>query len=201
MKVYGLLLGLICLPGYLGAQESPLLQRWLTNPPNLWEDIENSPSFATKARIAISGRDNDLGFDLGVEDVFWGDSKLTVSGGYQQEFNGNNQTYYSNLRYYVLPLGSYVNFAPQLGYRRVFNRTGVDLGVHLVLALSPQSADIRLEQVFTDPGSDTEVGITTLSTSYALDRQLFFHSAIQWRRSSDRSDRVVRLGLEWKLGQ
>ncbi len=189
------------MPGVIYGQESPLLQRWLQNPPNLLEDIENSPSFVTKARISISGRDNSLGFDLGLEDIFLGNTKLTLSTGYQQEFDGSNQSYYSNFRYYVLPLGSYVNFAPQIGYRRVFDANGLDLGLQLVFALSPQSADLRLEQVFTAPGSQEEVSITTLSTSYALQRQLFFHSGIQWRRSSTRSDSVVRLGLEWKLEQ
>lgn len=188
------------LPGAIYGQESPLLQRWLQNPPNLLEDIENSPSFATKARISISSRDNNFGFDLGIEDIFLGNTKLTLSGGYQQEFDGNNQFYYSNLRYYLLPLGSYINFAPQMGYRRVFDSAGLDLGLQLVLALSPQSADLRLEQVFTAPGTPEEVSTTTLSTSYGLQRLLFFHSAIQWRRSFDRSDSVVRLGLEWKLG-
>ncbi len=194
-------LGLVLVPGVIYGQESPLLQRWLQNPPNLLEEIENSPSFATKARISISGKDNNLGFDLGLEDIFLSNTKLTLSAGYQQEFDGKDQHYYSNLRYYVFPLGSYINFAPQLGYRRVFDANGLDLGLQLVFALSPQSADLRLEQVFTAPGTPEEVSTTSLSTSYALQRQLFFHSGIQWRRSFTRSDSVVRLGLEWKLGQ
>ncbi len=196
------LAGLVLCPlAVWGEDSSPLLKRWLENPPNLLEDIENAPSFATKARFSFTGRDNNLGFDLGATDIFLGSSKLTLNGGYQQEFTGENPSYYGNLRYYILPLGSYINLAPQVGYRRVFATGGVDLGWQVVLALSPQSADLRLEQTFTAPGDANEVSTTTLSTSYALQRQLFFHSAIQWRRSFHRSDSVVRLGLELKLSQ
>lgn len=182
----------------VGAQESPLLQRWLQNPPDLWSDIENSPSFATKLRLHLNSRDNNLGGGIGVEDMFLGQSRLTLSGGYEQ-VSPDRPAYYTNLRYYFLPLGSYVNLAPQLGYRSVLHSSGVDVGIQVVFALSPQSADLRLEQTFTTPGTTTEVGTTTISASYALDRQLSVHSGIQWRRSAVDSDTLVRLGLEWRL--
>ncbi|MCS6959018.1 MAG: hypothetical protein RMK91_03110 [Pseudanabaenaceae cyanobacterium SKYGB_i_bin29] len=192
------LLLLLAVGRQAGAQDSPLLRRWLQAPPNLWADIENSPSFPTKLRLHINSRDDNLGGGIGVEDVFLGQSSITLSGGYERESPDRN-SYHAHLRYYVLPLGGYINLAPQLGYRSTLNTTGVDVGIQVVFALSPQSADLRLAQTFTTPGTTTELGTTTISASYALDRQLFLHSGIQWRRSPLYSDSLVRLGLEWRL--
>lgn len=202
MKPLIIAIGFACLSFPSWGQEteqSPLLQRWLKNPPNLLEDIENYPSFPTKARLGITGRDNSLGWDVAIEDIFLGKSQLTLSGGYQQEFTGQNPSYFGNFRYYVMPLGSYINVAPQVGYRQVLDSSGLDVGVQMVLALSPQSADLRLSQVFTAPGQNAETSLTTVSASYALNRQVLLHSGVQWRRSATRSDSVVTIGLEWKL--
>ncbi|AFY73788.1 hypothetical protein Syn7502_01741 [Synechococcus sp. PCC 7502] len=183
---------------------SPVLRRWLVEPPDILLDIYENPSFTTKLRLGLTSRDQSLGFDLGVVDLFLGrNSPVTISAGYQREFSGREADLNADLKYYVLPLGGYFNFAPQVGYRSIDffgeNVSGINIGVQGVLVLSPRSSDLRLSQTFTAPGSDRETSITTLSTSYALTNRLNIGSNIQWRRSPVRSDSRVGFYLEWRL--
>jgi hypothetical protein len=183
---------------------SPVLRRWLTNPPDLLDDIYNSPSFDTKLKLGITSRDNRFGVDLGVEDIFLGQSRFTASASYQSEFSGRENGFEANMRYYVLPMGSYFNIAPQVGYRQlnVFDRSsisGVDVGLQGILVLSPHSADLRLGQTFTAPGSNSELSITSLSASYALTKQIRLGSKIEWRRSPIVNDSRVGFVMELNL--
>jgi hypothetical protein len=183
---------------------SPVLRRWLSNPPDLLDDIYNSSSFDTKIKLGITSRDNRFGIDVGVEDIFVGQSRFTASGSYQTEFSGRESGFDANLRYYVLPLGSYFNIAPQVGFRQldVLNQptiSGVDLGLQGILVLSPHSADLRLGQTFTAPGSNVELSITSLSASYALTKQMRLGSKIEWRRSPNFSDSRVGFVMELNL--
>jgi hypothetical protein len=184
-------------------KNSPVLQRWLVNPPDILSDIYNTPSFSAKIRLGLTARDQSLGFDLGLSDLFLGQSSLTISANYQHEFSGQETDLNTDLKYYLLPLGGYFNIAPQIGYRYIDffgeNVSGVDVGLQGILVLSPHSSDIRLSQTFTAPRSDRETSITTLSTSYALTNKLSIGSNIQWRRSPVRSDSRVGFYLEWRL--
>ncbi len=182
---------------------SPVLQRWLVEPPDILFDIYNTPSFRSKIRLGITSRDQSLGYDVGVADIFLGQSPVTFSAGYQHEFSGRETDINADLKYYLLPLGGYFYIAPQIGYRYIDffgeNVSGVDLGWQGILVLSPRSADLRLSQTFTAPRSDRETSITTLSTSFALNNRLNIGSSIQWRRSPLRSDSRVGFYLEWRL--
>jgi hypothetical protein len=183
---------------------SPVLRRWLADPPDVLYDIYNSPSFNSKLKLGFTSRDNSLGFEVGVDDVFLGKSPLTISAGYQREFTGKEDNFEANVRYYLLPLGSYFNVAPQVGYRSINivdlgNVSGLDLGLQGILVLSPHSSDLRLSQTFTAIGSNTEASITTLSASYAITRKLRLGSNIQWRRSPIRYDSRVGFVLELAL--
>ena len=169
-------------------ESSPVLQRWLENPPDLLEDIYQTPSFESKVRFGITSRDNSLGVEAGVEDLFVGRSPLTVNGNYQTEFSGRESELQANIRYYVLPLGSYVNFSPIVGYRQFnqFDRpqiSGLDVGLQGILVLSPHSSDLRLSHTFTAPSSNLEMSKTTLSSSYAITKNLRLGTKIEWRRS------------------
>jgi hypothetical protein len=185
-------------------ESSPVLQRWLADPPDILYDIYNTPSFNTKLRLGITSRDNSLGFDLGVEDAFIGKTPLALSGSYQQEFSGRESSWDANLRYYLFPLGSYYNVAPQVGYRQLNlfeqpNTSGLDLGIQGIIVLSPRSADLKLSHTFTNPGGNNETSITSISTSYAITRNWRLGSNIQWRRSPVRNDSRVGFVLEWAL--
>ncbi|MEC4986499.1 MAG: hypothetical protein SAK42_20565, partial [Oscillatoria sp. PMC 1076.18] len=87
-------------------ENSPVLQRWLESVPNVLEDIQNDPSFRTRIRFGYSqfpSTDEAGGFIVGVEDIFLGNSNLTISGDYQASFNGERESYGADLNYYLLP--------------------------------------------------------------------------------------------------
>lgn len=182
---------------------SPVLRRWLQNPPDLLLEIYQNPSFSSRIRLGLTSRDQSLGMDVGVADLFLGGSAFTLSAGYQSEFSGLERDLNADLKYYVLPLGGYFNVAPQIGYRSMDffgqNVAGLEVGLVGVLVLSPRSADVRLSHTFTAPSSDRETSITTLSTSYALSQGLNLGTRIQWRRSPVRGDSRVGFYLEWRL--
>ena len=183
---------------------SPVLQRWLNSPPDLLDDIYNSPSFDSKLRIGITSRNHSLGLELGIEDIFIGKLPVTFNANVQAELSGRESEINANFRYYLLPLGSYWNVAPVVGYRQ-FNQferpqiSGLDVGVQGILVLSPQSSDLRLSHTFTSPQSNLEMSITTLSSSYALTNNLRLGTKIEWRRSPIIYDSRVGFLLELTL--
>jgi len=185
-------------------ESSPVLQRWLEKPPDLLEDIYNTPSFNTKLRVGLTSRNNSFGVEGGFEDLFVGPSRLTVSGSYQTEFSGRESELQANIRYYVLPLGSYWNVSPMVGYRQ-FNQferpqiSGLDVGLQGILVLSPHSSDLRLSHTFTSPSSNLEMSTTALSSSYAITNTLRLGTKIEWRRSPLIYDSRVGFLLELAL--
>ena len=186
-------------------ENSPVLQRWLRQVPNVLEEIRNEPSFRTRLRLGYSqfpSTGQAAGFNVGVEDIFISRTGLTVSGDYQRSFNGDRESFGADLRYYVLPLGSYINVAPQVGYRNLttgnFSTDGVNVGARLMLALSRTgAADASLTQSFVSPGSNDEVGITTLSFGYAVTANLRLSTDIQKQNSREEKDSRVGIVLEW----
>lgn len=187
-------------------EDSPLLQRWLNQPPDLLQEIRYSPSFNTKLGLRLTSRDRNLGYGINLDDLFLGRSPLTFSANFEQEFApaGANTNLDLNLRYYLLPLGDYFNIAPQIGYRSVAISeqpllSGFDFGIQGIFALSPHSADIRLAQTWTSIGSNSEISTTKLSASYAIMPQLRLASNIQWQRSPIRSDSRIGIGLEFSF--
>ena len=186
-------------------ENSPVLQRWLQQIPNVLEEIRHDPSFVTRWRLGYSqfpSNDQAAGVNLGVEDLFIGRSRFTVSGDYQASFNGDRTSFGANVQYYVLALGNYVNMAPTLGYRYLqsddYNTDGVNVGVKLIFALSRGgAADISFSQSFVSPGSQNEVGITTLSFGYALTSHLRLATDIQKQNSPAAKDSRVGIVLEW----
>lgn len=186
-------------------ENSPVLQRWLKEVPNVLEDIENDPSFRTRIRLGYSqfpSNDDAGGFNIGVEDIFIGKTGLTVSADYQASFNGDRKSVGADLHYYIFPLGNYVNVAPVLGYRYLesnnYSTDGINLGARLMLSLSRTgAADISLTQTFVSPGSSEEVGITTLSFGYAVTRNLRLSTDIQKQNSRAAKDSRVGIILEW----
>ncbi|GBF54331.1 hypothetical protein N0824_02195 [Microcystis sp. 0824] len=186
-------------------QESPVLERWLEKIPDIAEDIRRDPSFRTRIRLGYAefpSRDNSSVVILGVEDVFFGQTSLTLSGDYQTAFNGKRTAIGANLQYYLLPLGDYVNLASMVGYRYIqtgnYSTDGLNLGLKLKLALSRTgAADITVSQSFISPGGDNEVGLTTLSLGYAITSNLRLAADIQAQNSRARKDSSLGILLEW----
>ncbi|WP_202807216.1 hypothetical protein [Synechocystis sp. PCC 7509] len=186
----------------LSIENSPVFQRWQRQIPNILEDIKNDPSFRTRLRLGYNLFSTENGVNIGVEDVFIGRSRLTVSGEYQQAFRGDNTSYGGDLHYYLRPLGSYVNIAPLVGYRHLqkdeYSLDGVNVGARLLLVLSRGgAADIALTQSWVSPGTAEEVGLTTLSFGYAVTSNLRLSTDIQKQNSRHSKDNRVGIVLEW----
>lgn len=186
-------------------EESPVFQRWLKKVPNVLEDIRYDPSFRTRLRLGytiFTSNDNAGGINFGVEDIFIGRTGLTISADYQTAFNGDRNAVGTDLHYFLLPLGNYLNFAPLVGYRYVqsndFFTDGVHLGIRLMLALSRTgAADISFSQSFISPGGDSEVGITSLSAGYAVTSHLRLATDFELQNSKENEDTRAGINIEW----
>lgn len=186
-------------------KDSPVLQRWLEKPPNVLHDIRNDPSFRTRVRLGYSefpSSNHEGGINLGVEDVFIGKTGLTVRGEYQTSFNSDRVSVGGDVQYYLLPLGSYVNVAPVVGYRYIqtgnYSTDGPNVGLKLMLPLSRTgAADLSVTQSFISPGGSNEVGITTFSVGYALTPNIRLAADIQGQNSRHAKDSQVSIVFEW----
>ncbi|MGB3493076.1 MAG: hypothetical protein WBA57_10135 [Elainellaceae cyanobacterium] len=184
---------------------SPVLQRWLEEPPDVLHDIRHDPAFRPRIRAGYTHIDDSSGYYFGVEDLLLGElgtSGLALSADYANEFEGDRPQWGADLRYYLLPLGSRVNLAPQVGYRSLATPgetvDGVSLGGRLMLIPARTAAvDFSLTQVWINPGGESDVAsLTTLSSGYALTQTLRLSTDIQLQLTPDRQDYRVGVGLE-----
>jgi hypothetical protein len=189
-------------------KQSPVLQRWQQQVPNVLEDIQNDPSFRTRLRVGYSQFPSDGqvgGINVGVEDIYIGKSGLTFSADYQAAFNGERKAYGINMNYYLRPLGNYINIAPLVGYRYLegkdYSSDGLNLGAKLLFVISRGgAADISLTQSWVAPGTSEEVGFTKLSVGYALTHKLRVSTDIEKQNTRHSQDSRVGVVLEWILG-
>ncbi len=189
-------------------EDSPTLQRWLEQVPNVAEEIRHQPSFRTRLRVGYTQFPSSgqiSGFEAAIEDVFVvPGTGLTASADYSRSWNGQREDYGGEARYYLLPLGGYVNIAPTVGYRALSTSTyqtnGLDVGLRLMLVPSRGGgADLALSQQWVAPGSESEVGITSLAIGYAVTRQLRLGTNFQLQNSHFGQDSSFGLSLELLL--
>jgi hypothetical protein len=188
-------------------ETSPVWQRWQEEVPDVLSEIRRDPSFRTRLRLGYAqfpASGQAAGLNLGVEDLFLGQTGLTASASYQRSFNGEREAYGGDLHYYVLPLGSSINVAPVLGYRQLhtdrYSTDGVNLGARLRLVPSRTgAADITFTQTWVAPGSSEEVGISTLSLGYAVTPDLRIATDLEKQNAPQRKDSRVAVVLEWML--
>ncbi len=186
-------------------EASPTLQRWLKKVPNVLDEIKGDPSFRTRVRLGYSyfpSTNGANGWSVGLEDLFIGRSGFTLSTDYQATFNGKRESWGTDLRYYILPLGSQINLAPVIGYRYLetsrYTTDGLNVGLRLLLVPSRTgAADISLTQSWVAPGTDAEVGLTTLSVGYALTHHLRLSTDLQKQNSRERKDSRLGILMEW----
>jgi hypothetical protein len=186
----------------LSIEDSPVFQRWQRQVPNILEDINNNPSFRTRVWLGYNRFPTGDGLNIGVEDIFVGQSRLTLSGDYQWAFEGEYTSYGADLHYYLRPLGRYINIAPLVGYRHLqtneYSTDGVNVGARLLFVLSRGgAADIAITQSWVAPGTAEEVGLTTLSIGYAVTQNLRLSTDVQKQNSRHSKDNRVGIGLEW----
>jgi hypothetical protein len=185
-------------------EESPVLQRWLEETPDLLDDIRTDPAFRTRVRAAYAEIDDESGVLLSIEDVFLGKTGLTLNGDYG-EFEGDRHSWGVTLRYYTLPLGNGVNIAPLIGYRDFETPNdevdGVELGVRLFVVPSRTgAADLSVSQSWINPGGDRqEVSLTTFTAGYAVTPNLRLSSDIQFQLPPSGQDTRFSVGLELML--
>ncbi|MEM8638403.1 MAG: hypothetical protein AAGG51_06305 [Cyanobacteria bacterium P01_G01_bin.54] len=188
-------------------ENSPRLQDWLKEIPDVRQSIRRDPAFAPRLRVGYAqfpATHKASGWSVGVEDLGISETPMTVSGQYQQDGAGDRITWGADLRYYLKPLGSYINVAPVLGYRHITTEgqqtAGVNVGLKIQLSLSRTgAADLSLQQTFVSPGQSEEVGITTLSAGYAVTPELRLATDIEKQNSPWENDSRVSLLLEWLL--
>ena len=188
--------------------DSPVLQEWLQEVPDVLEDIKYDPAFVTRLRIGFTtfpASDDASGLNIGLEDIFLKHSGITLSADYQTTFNGDRNALGADLHYFILPLGSYINFAPLVGYRYVQNNDfvsdGLHVGLRMMLALSRTGAgNISVYQSFIVPGGGSqEVGITSLSVGYGITSHLRLSVDIERQNSIEDNDNRFGTNLEWLL--
>lgn len=186
-------------------KNSPVLQRWQQKIPNVLEEINNTPSFPTRVRLGYSGfpaTGQAGGWNVGIEDIFLDRTRVTLSADYQTSFHSKRTSTGAELRYYLRPLGSYINVAPVLGYRYLesdrHSTSGLNTGVRLIFVPSRGgAADIALSQTWVAPKTNEQVSITTLSVGYAVTRNLRIATDIQKQNSRYYKDSRVGIVLEW----
>ncbi len=189
-------------------QNSPVLQDWLQDIPDISDEIRNQPSFRTRIRAGYAhfpSSGQASGVSLGVEDVFLiAGTGLTASGSFNRSWNDQRESFGAEARYYLLPLGSYVNLAPTLGYRSLetpdYVTNGLDLGFRLMIIPSRGGgADIAVSQRWVAPGSETEIGMTSISLGYAVTSRLRLGTDVEFQNSRAGQDSHLGLLLEWLL--
>ena len=189
---------------------SPVLQEWLRETPDVLDTIRNDPSFPSRLQLSYalfpSSRD-DRGLAIGIEDIFVGELPLTVNADYVANFDGNDndrEAYGAHLRYYLLPLGGYVNVAPIVGYRHVeavdYRESGVQVGFQVkVIPSRGGGADFAYTQSWVSPTEDDSVMITQLEFGYGLTERLRLATDVEWQFAPGATDSRLGIGMEWML--
>lgn len=188
-------------------EKSPVLQRWGTEVPDLLEEIRSDPSFKTQFQfgyVQYPSSHNIGGWQVGIEDIFFGKSGITASFGYSKSFNHDRAHVKSDISYFLLPLGHYFNLAPVMGYHylktETYTEEGLNLGLQLRLVLSRTgAADIRLTQSFISPTAETEVGLTNLTVGYSITKQLRLGVEIEKQNARQGKDSRVGILTQWQL--
>ena len=132
---------------------------------------------------------------------------LTVNAEYVANFDGNDndrEAYGAHLRYYLLPLGGYVNVAPIVGYRHVeavnYRESGVQVGFQVkVIPSRGGGADFAYTQSWVSPTEAYSVLITQLESGHGLTERLRLAAVVGWQFAPGATVRRLGTGLDWML--
>lgn len=183
-------------------RNSPTLQKWLQQAPDVRREIANDPSFRTRLRVGygLSNPGASSGVVFGIEDLRLGQTPIALTG--HGSLGGTVNSWGIDAQAYVLPLGGYVNVAPVVGWRSLSTATaqsqGINLGVKVLLVPSRGGgADLSLQQTWVNPGHEQEVGVGKVSVGYAISPKLRLATDIErWQGRSIFETRATVL-LEW----
>jgi len=142
-------------------------------------DIVNNPSFRTRLRLGYSqfpSTDQAPAWNAGVEDVFVGRTGLTLSGDYQATMASALLEEQICVTMASLVATSTSRAGGGLSASKKRTGTRVSISVRACYwSYRGGAADISLTQSWVAPGTDEEVGLTTLSFGYAFTRNLRFY--------------------------
>ncbi|MGQ9836779.1 MAG: hypothetical protein ACUVRV_02130 [Cyanobacteriota bacterium] len=181
-------------------EDSPVLRRWLENPPNLLDQIRNTPVLPTRLQANFESSSH---WRIGLQDLRLGD-RLTLSGDYRQSANEpENRQYGSEIRYFLAPVGSSFNLAPQLGYRVLEledrSLSGMSYGAFAVLALAPGAADLTGSYSWVLPKEQQEgqATLAEVTATYAISPSLRLAARYSLRNSTLARESSLGFGVEW----
>ena len=181
-------------------ENSPVLRRWLEEPPDILGEIRNDPAVPMRVRVGLA---SNREWTVGVEDITLYD-RVTLSGDYRRAFDEqSDEEYGAALRYYVLPRGSYFNVAPQLGFRHLELNDGLTegllAGVVGTIALAPGAADLVVGYGLVEPFSGDEATVGSVTAAYHVTESLRLAGQVNWRHTVFKDDISVGVMLEWGL--
>ena len=181
-------------------EQSPVWQRWQNDPPNVLDEIRNTPALPPRVRLGIASNREWL---VGVEDITVYD-RLVLRGHYRAAFDDqSDEEYGADLGYYLFPRGSYINVSPLLGFRHLdlgdSVNDGVNVGILGTVALAPGAADLAVSYSLLDPFAGDEATLGSVTAAYHLTRRLRLASQVNWRHSVGSNDIAVGVFLEVKL--
>lgn len=183
-------------------RDSPTLQKWLNQTPDIRREIANDPSFRTRLQVGYSRftQSNTNAVTIGFEDLRIGYTPITLSS--QFSSGGTINSFGIDAQAYLLPLGGYINIAPVVGWRSFSTANtqdqGLNIGAKLMLVPSRGGgADVALQQTWTNVGSDREVGIGKVSVGYAIAPQIRLATTIERWQGRAISETRGSLLLEW----
>ncbi len=187
-------------------EDSPVLQRWGEQIPDILDDIRNDPSFKTRVQLGYfqQGSSDNPSVEIGVADLLLGNTGITANLSYRDSLSRDRAHWKSDLAYSLFPLGNYVNVAPVVGYHAIttpnFSEQGLNLGLQVRFVLSRTgAAEIRLTQSFIDPGQASELGVTNLTVGYAITEQIRLSVEFETQRSSFANENYFGLLTEWQF--
>ena len=183
-------------------RDSPTLQKWLNQTPDIRREIANDPSFRTRLQVGYSRftQSNTNAVTIGFEDLRIGYTPITLSS--QFSSGGTINSFGIDAQAYLLPLGGYINIAPVVGWRSFSTANtqnqGLNIGAKLMLIPSRGGgADVALQQTWVNVGSDREVGIGKVSVGYAIAPQIRLATTIERWQGRAISETRGSLLLEW----
>ncbi len=183
-------------------RNSPTLQKWLNQAPDIRREIANDPSFRTRLQVGYSRftQANTNAVTIGLEDLRLGLTPVTFSSHFSS--GGRITSFGVDAQTYLLPLGGYINIAPVVGWRSISTSNtqnqGLNVGAKLMLIPSRGGgADVALQQTWINVGTAREVGIGKVYVGYAIASQLRLATTIERWQGRDISETRGSLLLEW----
>ncbi|MEN9203809.1 MAG: hypothetical protein Q6K80_07520 [Thermostichus sp. DG_1_6_bins_120] len=181
-------------------EDSPVLRRWLQNPPNLLDEIRNTPVLPTRFQASFESSSH---WRISLQDLRLA-NRLTLSGDYRQSAaEPENRQYGSEIRYFLAPMGSKFNLAPQLGYRvleqKEHSLSGISYGAFAVLALAPGAADLTgsYSWILTQQPQEEQATLTEVTAAYAISSSFRLSARYSLRHSTLTRESSLGFGVEW----